>query len=151
MDIEILADEVMGRSGYTVISTASPRNIENVKALGATHVLDYNRPDCAAAINVLTGNQLRLVLDTVAVPQSAKICAEAMSSEGGRYVELLPVPFPRKDVEVVFMDATTTMGEYDEYDPDRMPIPVDEEAFEFGSMLRSRSGYYRMERFMLIS
>ncbi|KAF2170924.1 hypothetical protein M409DRAFT_63945 [Zasmidium cellare ATCC 36951] len=127
-----MAIQMAVRSGYTVISTASPRNIESVKALGATHVLDYNRPDCAAAINELTGNQLRLVLDTVAVPQSAKICAEAMSSEGGRYVELLPVPFPRKDVEVIFMDATTTMGEYYEYGPDRMPIPVDEEAFKFG-------------------
>ncbi|KAK4501575.1 hypothetical protein PRZ48_007384 [Zasmidium cellare] len=127
-----MAIQMAVRSGYSVISTASPRNFEAVKALGATHVLDYNRPDCAAAINELTGNKLRLVLDTVAVPSSAKICAEAMSSEGGRYVELLPVPFPRQDVEVIFMDAATTMGEPYEYGPDKVPIPVDNEAFEFG-------------------
>ena len=30
------------------------------------------------------------------------------------------------------MDAATTMGEYYEYGPDKLPIPVDEEAFEFG-------------------
>lgn len=120
------------RSGYTVISTSSPRHFESVKSLGATHVLDYNSEDCARTINELTGNQLRLVVDTVAVPQSAKLCANAVSSEGGRYVELLPVAFPREDVEVVFMDATTTMGEYYEYGPNRMPNPVDEEAFAFG-------------------
>lgn len=120
------------RSGYTVISTSSPRHFGNVKALGATHVLDYNRADCAAVIHELTGGQLGLVIDTIAVPQSAKICAEAMSSKGGRYVELLPVPFPREDVEAVFMDATTTMGEYYEYGPNRVPNPVDHEAFVFG-------------------
>lgn len=122
----------MRRSGYTVISTCSPHNFDSVKALGASHVFDYKEADCAQAIRQLTANQLRLVLDTVAISQSAKLCAEAMSSEGGRYVQLLPVPFPRADVEAIFMDATTTLGEYYEYGMERTPIPVDADAFAFG-------------------
>ena len=115
-----------------MISTCSPQNFESVKALGASYVLDYKQADCADTIHRLTANQLRLVLDTIAVTQSAKLCAEAMSTEGGRYVELLPVPFPRTDVEVIFMDASTTLADSYEYGPDRIQIPADPEAFEFG-------------------
>lgn len=55
-----------------------------------------------------------------------------MSTEGGGYAQLLPVPFPRADVEAIFMDATTTLGEYYEYGTERTPVPFDAEAFAFG-------------------
>lgn len=48
MWLEISADSEICRSGLTVITTASPRNFEFVKSLGADHVFDYvsllNRP-----------------------------------------------------------------------------------------------------------
>ena len=41
MPLQILAENETCRSGLTVITTASPRNFDFVKSLGADHVFDY--------------------------------------------------------------------------------------------------------------
>ncbi len=72
-------------SGLTVIATCSERNFEvcyllitgskdanlqcslvqYVRSLGATHVLDYSKPDVVDQIKKLSGGNLRLAYDTI--------------------------------------------------------------------------------------
>ncbi|KFA51281.1 hypothetical protein S40293_04399 [Stachybotrys chartarum IBT 40293] len=119
-------------SGYKVIATCSAANADFVKSLGARKTFDYKDPDCGRKVREHTQDSLTIVWDTVAQPSSAKICAEAMSSKGGRYCCNLPVEFPRSDVKSCFYDATTVIGEYFEYGRDKVPVPADSDAFQFG-------------------
>jgi NADPH:quinone reductase-like Zn-dependent oxidoreductase len=76
-------------SGYTVITTASPRNFDYVKSLGADYVFDYNSPTVSADIRTLTDNKLRLAWDCHSSEESSVLCANALSTEGGRIGMLL--------------------------------------------------------------
>ncbi|KAL5358176.1 chaperonin 10-like protein [Aspergillus floccosus] len=118
-------------SGYTVVTTSSPRNYDLVKIYGADVIFDYNDPHCGAKVNERTGNELNLALDTVATAESARICSDAIGSAGGKYHALLPVPAPRDDIASAFTDAGTLTGEAFEYGPDRMVVPAMPDEFDF--------------------
>lgn len=111
-------------SGYTVITTCSPRNFDLVKSLGADAVFDYSDPAATAQIREYTSGKLRYAWDTISEESSAKFCAEALSpsaAEAGgdlHYGALLFLPFPREDVTPHHTLAYTILGE----------------AFEFGSI-----------------
>jgi len=123
-----LGIQVAKLSGLTVITTASPRNFEFVKSLGADHVFDYHDPEVGAKINALTNNTLHLVFDTIAVPSSSSISAQALSTAPtGKllYVSLLPVPMSRPDVESIFFLAYTMSGE--EFEMEGEVWPASEE------------------------
>jgi hypothetical protein len=68
-----------------------------------------------------------LVFDTIATPETAKICAEAITStSGGVCCNLMGVEFPRKDVESVFFLGYTVTGEMFRYKGEDWPaIPED--------------------------
>ncbi|KAH7330218.1 putative zinc-binding oxidoreductase ToxD [Rhexocercosporidium sp. MPI-PUGE-AT-0058] len=111
-----LAIQFAKLSGLTVITTASPRNFDFVKSLGADHVLDYHDPEVGSKINALTSNTLHLVLDTIAVPSSSSICAAALSTSPSPdtkllYVTLLPIAMSRPEVKNIFFLAYTISGE----------------------------------------
>ncbi|KAG0650013.1 ACT-toxin biosynthesis S2 [Hyphodiscus hymeniophilus] len=122
-----LAIQYAKLSGLKVITTASPRNFDLLKNLGADHVFDYHDPACGAAIRELTKNDLHLVFDTIATASTAAICAEALSSSpGGLYVALLPVEFPREDVKNVFFLGYTLGGEVFEIEGEVWPAVPDD-------------------------
>lgn len=54
---------------------------------------------------------LRYVLDCVATPSAATICAAAFSSPGGRYCSLLPEQCPHENVESTFFLGYSISGE----------------------------------------
>ncbi|KAF3389863.1 Alcohol oxidase [Talaromyces pinophilus] len=86
-------------AGYTVITTASPKHFDLVKARGA----DLNSPTVGGDIRKATDDKLIKVLDTVGKESSAKISVDALSSKGGTYVKLLgEYDAPRSDVESIF-------------------------------------------------
>ncbi|KIV95470.1 hypothetical protein PV10_03124 [Exophiala mesophila] len=97
-------------SGYKVITTASPRNFELLKSLGASEAFDYRDPDVADKIKKYTNNSLKLVWDTISLEPSAKICADVIAP-GGTYGTILGVKFPRDDVKMTFSLGYTAMGE----------------------------------------
>lgn len=71
-------------SGYKVVATASPRNFNLVKALGADKVFDYKDPEVVSKIKKATGNSLTKAVDAIAVLDSQRICAESLGPKGGR-------------------------------------------------------------------
>jgi NADPH:quinone reductase-like Zn-dependent oxidoreductase len=97
-------------AGYRVITTCSPRNFNLVKSLGAEAAFDYNDPEVTAKINDYTKGNLNYVWDTIALPDTAKICSEVISP-GGRYGSILRVEFPRKDVTTTMSMGYTATGE----------------------------------------
>ena len=69
------------RSGYHVASTSSPHNFDLVKTYGADIVLDYNDPNCASEIRNRTDGNVYYAFDTPADAESARICAEVLSTD----------------------------------------------------------------------
>jgi NADPH:quinone reductase-like Zn-dependent oxidoreductase len=80
-------------SGFTVVTTCSPKNFELVKSLGADAVFDYNDADrCVAEIRDVTQGQLQLAWDCVASPEASRICARALSTDqDSHYSSLLRI------------------------------------------------------------
>ncbi|RDL41203.1 Protein TOXD [Venustampulla echinocandica] len=127
-----LAIQFAKLSGYTVITTCSPRNFDLVKARGADTVFNYAEPGAALKIRELTHDKLTLVFDTISTNSSAEFCGEALSSAGGRYAALSPVQCPRSDVQSTVTMAYTIIGEDFNFGPN--PIPASAENLEFGKI-----------------
>ncbi|EDN99734.1 hypothetical protein SS1G_02592 [Sclerotinia sclerotiorum 1980 UF-70] len=101
-------------SGLHVTTTASPNNFELLKSRGADKIFDYNEPDVGEKIREYTNNNLKHVFDTISLPSSFAICVAAISTTSGpkaQYTALLPVDFPRDDVDSGFTMAYTCWGE----------------------------------------
>ena len=63
--------------------------------------------DCGEKVREHTGDKIEYVFDTISTEPSAAVCAEAMSSTGGRYACILAVNFPRRDCETDFVMGYT--------------------------------------------
>ncbi|KAJ3538749.1 hypothetical protein NM688_g6476 [Phlebia brevispora] len=75
-------------SGFSpIITTASLRNTELLKSLGATHVVDrhLSSPDFAAAVKTVTSEPIRIVYDAVSTPD-IQVAAHDLLAPGGVYV-----------------------------------------------------------------
>ncbi|KAF2117007.1 chaperonin 10-like protein [Lophiotrema nucula] len=97
--------------GATVYATASPKNHELVKSLGADYVFDYRDPDVGKKIREASNDSLTLAFDTISEESSAAISAAALSSKGGHYSALLNIKSPREDVKSSLTMAYTALGE----------------------------------------
>jgi hypothetical protein len=101
-----------------------------MKKLGATECFDYNSADVGSAIRKYTGNKLKYAWDTISLPETAKICAEALSSEPGcKYGTILPEKSPREDVETKGTFMYTIFGE--EFSKGGRSTPATKEDFDF--------------------
>ena len=84
--------------GATVVTTASARNHDYVRRLGADRVIDYQAQDFTTAIR-----DCDVVFDTVG--GEVQVRSYAVLKPGGRLVWIAPAPAgftpPRKDVEVL--------------------------------------------------
>lgn len=121
------------RSGYTVLTTCSPRHSEYVKSLGADEVFDYNDGDVGLKIRGFTNNRLLLVWDIISTEASAQICATALSSDSKkcRYASFLTNRSPRDDVESIGTNLYTIWGEY--FRSGSTEWPALREDFEWGT------------------
>lgn len=86
------------------MTTASPRNFDLVKSLGADAVFDYHDDDVVTKIKEATGDSVAYAVDAISVAASQRISAEVIAPTGGKVVL---VQFPvagateRKDVQII--------------------------------------------------
>jgi NADPH:quinone reductase-like Zn-dependent oxidoreductase len=81
-------------SGYTVITTASPKNFEYVRNLGASHVFDYRSPTAVAdIITLIKGKQS---VGAVAIGDgSMEACISIVAASAGRkFIAQASFPMP---------------------------------------------------------
>lgn len=91
-------------AGYKVVTTASPRNFELAKSLGADAVFDYRDADVVAKIKQATGDSVTKALDAISLKESQRISAEVLAPAGGNVVLVLGPEAgatDRKDVEFI--------------------------------------------------
>lgn len=85
------AIQLAAGAGHKVVSVASKRNIDGVKALGAAAVFDYNSSSVADdIIAALEGTDFAGVCDTIGTPDAAKAWAPVYKKLGGKYGSVLP-------------------------------------------------------------
>lgn len=113
-----------------MITTCAPAQYERLKSLGADHCFDYHLSQTGDQIRRLTENRLRFAWDTIANENSARMCADALSTDpGARYGTTNPMKSPRADVESTAVVMYTMMGEAFKYGTTNYPACRDD--FEF--------------------
>ena len=78
------AIQLANAAGVKVMTTASKRNLEYVKSLGAAEAYDYNSPTIVDdLIKVLKGVKFIGAFNIIGSPETTKMCAEVVSQLGG--------------------------------------------------------------------
>ncbi|KIJ26248.1 hypothetical protein M422DRAFT_192471, partial [Sphaerobolus stellatus SS14] len=77
-------------SGLRVISTASPKNFDFLKSLGADEVFDYSDSKTARKVSQLTGGRLKHAVDCISDGMTPNPVSTCLSKEGGTIATLLP-------------------------------------------------------------
>lgn len=119
------------------MTTASPRNFDYLKSLGADAVFDYNSPTCAADIKAFTGNALKLAWDCSG--DGAEICAGALSdTEPSRYATIVPVEAEAVAAVNPKVEGPIWHLAYDVFDSpyvwlDGSTVPAKPEEFEYAA------------------
>ncbi|KAI0247524.1 zinc-binding oxidoreductase ToxD [Lactifluus subvellereus] len=88
--------------GFHVITTASPKNFDLVRGLGADEVFDYRDENVVEKIRAATGNALDIAVDTVSEGNTPGQVTGAIGDKGGKVATILPYESPRPDVNVIF-------------------------------------------------
>jgi NADPH:quinone reductase-like Zn-dependent oxidoreductase len=79
-----VAIQLAAAAGYKVVTTASARNHEYAKNLGASEVFDYTDPDIEnKLVESLSKQDLAGVFDCIGLESSTKACAKILSQLGG--------------------------------------------------------------------
>ncbi|KAA1477028.1 GroES-like protein [Dentipellis sp. KUC8613] len=97
-------------SGLYVVATASPKNFDLVKSLGADEVFDYHDPEVGKKIKAATGGKLKHAVDNIFENGSPQIISDALSDEGGKIASLSPYESPRPGVTVLSTVAYHILG-----------------------------------------
>ncbi|KAH9052670.1 dehydrogenase [Lactarius vividus] len=95
--------------GLRVITTASPKNFDLVKGLGADEVFDYRDESVVDKIRAATNNALDIAVDTISDGKTPEQVAGAIGDKGGRVAIILPYESPRPDVQVKFSMAPSLL------------------------------------------
>lgn len=120
-------------SGAKVVVTASPKNFDYVKSLGADAAFDYNSPTCSEDIKKWSNGEVTNAFDCISEGSSTDITVGAMStSSPGTYTNLLSVKGENipKNITNKSTLAYTAVGESFEWP--NMKFPAQPENFEFG-------------------
>ncbi|KAF9462238.1 dehydrogenase [Collybia nuda] len=121
-------------SGLQVITTASPKNHELLRSLGADAVFDYRDPAVAAKIVEYTGNKLAHAVDCISQGDSPTLVSASMGKNGGYVALVLKADIPRADVKGEFALVMTLFGKAFEIP---MQYPAIPEHYELGKKFAS--------------
>ncbi|OKL62630.1 hypothetical protein UA08_01903 [Talaromyces atroroseus] len=102
--------------GFKVFATASPKNHEYVKSLGASKVVDYRDPDAVSKLAQLAkeaGTPLRYGFDSISEGNSSLLSAATLLASGGEGSELvLTLPWPTGDEKPAGVEISMTMAAF---------------------------------------
>jgi NADPH:quinone reductase-like Zn-dependent oxidoreductase len=88
--------------GLRVLTTASSKNFDLVKGLGADEVFDYREDGVVEKIRAATDNALYIAIDTISEGKTPEQVTSAMGEKGGEVAIILPYESPRPTVKVTF-------------------------------------------------
>ena len=88
--------------GLRVLTTASPKNFDLVRGLGADEVFDYHDEGVVEKIREATGNALDIAIDTISEGKTPEQVTGAIRDKGGKVAIILPYESPRPAVKVTF-------------------------------------------------
>jgi NADPH:quinone reductase-like Zn-dependent oxidoreductase len=88
--------------GLRVLTTASSKNFDLVKGLGADEVFDYHDEGVVEKIRAATGNSLDIAIDTISEGKTPAQVTGAIGDKGGKVAIILPYESPRSTVKVTF-------------------------------------------------
>ncbi|KAF8491583.1 dehydrogenase [Russula emetica] len=88
--------------GLRVLTTASFKNFDLVKGLGADGVFDYRDEGVVEKIRAATGNALDIAIDTISEGKTPAQVTGAIGDKGGKVAIILPYESPRPIVKVTF-------------------------------------------------
>ncbi|KUL91108.1 hypothetical protein ZTR_00778 [Talaromyces verruculosus] len=102
--------------GFKVFATASPKNHEYLKSLGADAVVDYRDPDVVSKLAQLAkeaGTPLRLGFDSISEGNSSLLSANTLLASGGQDSKLVLVgPWPTDDEKPAGVDLSMTVAAF---------------------------------------
>ncbi|KAF3400952.1 Zinc-binding alcohol dehydrogenase domain-containing protein cipB [Talaromyces pinophilus] len=102
--------------GFKVFATASPKNHEYLKCLGAYAVVDYRDPDVVSKLAQLAkeaGTPLRLGFDSISEGNSSLLSANTLLASGGQDSKLVLVgPWPTDDEKPAGVDISMTIAAF---------------------------------------
>jgi NADPH:quinone reductase-like Zn-dependent oxidoreductase len=88
--------------GLRILTTASSKNFDLVKGLGADEVFDYRDEGVVEKIRAATGNALDIAIDTISEGKTPAQVTGAIGDKGGKVAIILPYESPRPTVKVTF-------------------------------------------------
>ncbi|KAI0796242.1 GroES-like protein [Irpex lacteus] len=117
-------------SGFKVVTTASTRNHELLKSLGADAVLNYKDADVISKVKAVTGDTLHIGFDTISAKES-QILSVKMYAPGPGKLHVILYPDSeaqklREDVEFTVSVLYTTFGVPFTFDGTTYPVPPED-------------------------
>ena len=91
--------------GLRVLATASSKNFDLLKGLGADEVFDYRDEGVVEKIRAATGNALEIAFDTISEGKTAEQVPATIGDKGGNVAIILPYDSPRPAVKATFSMA----------------------------------------------
>lgn len=94
--VGINAIQLAVAAGYEVITTASPRNFDLVKKLGASQVFDYSSP--TVIVDVIRAFRGKTSAGALSIGQgAAEACSDILAScQGNKFIAMITYPAPAK-------------------------------------------------------
>ncbi|CAE6445640.1 unnamed protein product [Rhizoctonia solani] len=94
-------------SGYKVVTTASPKNFNLLKSLGADVTIDYKDTDAVQQIQKVTENSLKFAFDTISKANTQTDCVKslALAPEGTTPGKVVIVAVPNEDARALRNDV----------------------------------------------
>ncbi|KAJ3891284.1 dehydrogenase [Lentinula edodes] len=125
------AVQLAKQSGLQVITTASPRNHELLKKLGADAVFDYRDNEVVSKITTFCGdNGLNVAIDCASNDESISLIAQCIGDRKESYIALvLPVEVKAKHIRSDFTYVYTLLGKPTR---DKYNYPAIPEHYELG-------------------
>jgi len=89
--VGIYAIKLAKMSGLQVATTASPKNHDLLRKLGADFVCDYKDPEAPRKIKEWSDGKLAHAFDTISNKETTQLTAQAFGDRGGKIIVISPV------------------------------------------------------------